>query len=59
MGLEHCRLLDAYYAVLATPQLLARHGDAPFWRTLKAEAIPLLAGGSFPWAWRARATGPG
>ena len=62
MGLEHCRLLDAYDAVLealqdcrlplqpllATPQLLARHGDAPFWRTLKAEAIPLLAGSRFP-----------
>ena len=62
MGLEHCRLFDAYDVVLealqscrlplqplvATPQLLARHGDAPFWRTLKAEAIPLLAGSRFP-----------
>ena len=62
MGLGHCRLLDAYDAVLdalqtcrlplqplvATPQLLACHGDAPFWRTLKAEAIPLLAGSRFP-----------
>jgi len=62
MGLEHCRLLDAYDAVLealqpcplplqplvATPQLLARHGDAPFWRTLRAEAIPLLDGSRFP-----------
>ena len=62
MGLEHCRLLDAYDAVLealqhcrlplqplvATPQLLARHADAPFWRTLQAEAIPLLMGSRFP-----------
>ena len=62
MGLEHCRLLDAYDAVLealqhcrlplqplvATPQLLARHTDAPFWRTLRAEAIPLLMGSRFP-----------
>jgi len=62
MGLEHCRLLDAYDVVLealqgcrlplqplvATPQLLARHGDAPFWRTLRAEAIPLLDGSRFP-----------
>jgi predicted nucleotidyltransferase len=62
MGLEHCRLLDAYDAVLealqncrlplqplvATPQLLARHGDAPFWRTVRLEAIPLLAGSHFP-----------
>jgi len=59
MGLEHCRQLDAYDAVLATPQLLARHGDAPFWRTLKAEAIPLLAGDRFPWAGKAHAAGPG
>ena len=49
MGLEHCRLLEAYNAVLvATPQLLARHADAPFWRTLRAEAIPLLMGSRFP-----------
>ena len=62
MGLEHCRVLDAYDAVLealkscrlplqplvATPQLLARHGDTPFWRTVRLEAIPLLAGSHFP-----------
>lgn len=44
---------DASHRVAMEP------GDAPFWRTLKAEAIPLLAGGRFPWAWRAHATGPG
>lgn len=62
MGLADRRLLDAYDAVLqalqecalplqplvAPPQLLARHGDAPFWRTVKAEAIPLLEGSRFP-----------
>ena len=62
MGLEHCRVLDAYDAVLealqscrlplqplvATPQLLARHGNTPFWRTVRLEAIPLLAGSHFP-----------
>ncbi|MEB3354870.1 MAG: nucleotidyltransferase domain-containing protein [Cyanobacteriota bacterium] len=62
MGLERCRLLDSYDVVLealqgcrlplqplvATRQLLARHGDAPFWRTLRAEAIPLLVGSRFP-----------
>jgi len=62
MGLEHYRVLDAYEAVLqaledcrlplqplvVTPQLLARHGDAPFWRTVRGDAIPLLAGSQFP-----------
>jgi len=62
VDLEHCRVLDAYDGVLealqdcrlalqplvATPQLLARHGDAPFWRTVRLEAIPLLAGSHFP-----------
>ena len=61
MGLEHCRVLDAYDAVLealkscrlplqplvATPQLLARHGETPFRRTVRLEAIPLLAGSHF------------
>jgi hypothetical protein len=28
--------------------LLVKHGDAPFWRSLKAEAIPLLEGCQFP-----------
>ena len=62
MGLEHCRALDAYDAVMealkscrlllqplvATPQLLARHGDTPFWRTVRLEAVPLLASSHFP-----------
>jgi hypothetical protein len=34
--------------LVATPQLLARHGDTPFWRTVRLEAIPLLAGSHFP-----------
>jgi hypothetical protein len=28
--------------------LLARHGNTPFWRTVRLEAIPLLAGSHFP-----------
>lgn len=62
MGLAHRRLLDAYDAVLealqpcrlpvqplvASPALLRKHGDAPFWRSVKAEAIPLLQGCRFP-----------
>ena len=62
MGLADRRLLEAYDAVLealqscalplqplvARPALLAKHGDAPFWRSVKAEAIPLLAGSCFP-----------
>ena len=28
--------------------LLRKHGDAPFWRSVKAEAIPLLQGCRFP-----------
>ena len=28
--------------------LLVNHGDAPFWRSVKAEAIPLLEGCQFP-----------
>ena len=62
MGLANRRLLDAYDAVLqalqdcslplqplvASHQLLERHGDAPFWRSVKAEAIPLLQGSRFP-----------
>lgn len=34
--------------LVAAPSLLARHGDAPFWRTVQAEALPLLAGSAFP-----------
>lgn len=62
MGLADRRLLDAYDAVLdalqpchlpvqplvASVSLLRKHGDAPFWRTVKAEAIPLLVGCRFP-----------
>ncbi len=62
MGLADRRLLDAYDAVLealqpcrlpvqplvASPALLRNHGDAPFWRSVKAEAIPLLQGCRFP-----------
>ncbi len=42
MGLNEMRLLDAYGAVLV------KHGDAPFWRSVMAEAIPLLEGCRFP-----------
>jgi predicted nucleotidyltransferase len=62
MGLADRRLVDAYEAVLealqpcrlpvqplvASPALLRKHGDAPFWRSVKAEAIPLLQGCRFP-----------
>ena len=62
MGLADRRLLDAYDAVLealqpcrlpvqplvASPALLRKHGDAPFWRSVKAEAVPLLQGCRFP-----------
>ena len=34
--------------LVAAPSLLARHGDSPFWRSVKAEARPLLAGSVFP-----------
>ncbi len=62
MGLADRRLLDAYDVVLETLKdcclpiqplvagrdLLRKHGDSPFWRTVKAEAIPLLEGCRFP-----------
>ena len=62
MGLADRRLVDAYDAVLealqpcrlpvqplvASPALLRKHGVAPFWRSVKAEAIPLLQGCRFP-----------
>lgn len=62
MGMAEMRLLDAYDAVhealqpcrlpvqplVASPALLQKHGDAPFWRSVKAEAIPLLIGCQFP-----------
>ena len=34
--------------LVAAPSLLARHGDSPFWRSVKAEARPLLVGSVFP-----------
>jgi hypothetical protein len=34
--------------LVASPALLRKHGDAPFWRSVKAEAIPLLQGCRFP-----------
>jgi predicted nucleotidyltransferase len=62
MGLSDKRLLDAYDAVLealadchlplqplvARDDVLVKHGDSPFWRSVKAEAIPLLEGCQFP-----------
>lgn len=62
MGMNEMRLLDAYGAVLEALQdcrlplqpqlagraLLVKHGDSPFWRSVKAEAIPLLEGSRFP-----------
>jgi predicted nucleotidyltransferase len=62
MGLSDKRLLDAYDAVLEALQdcrlpvqpvvagqaLLKKHGDSPFWRSVKAEAVPLLEGCRFP-----------
>ena len=62
MGLADRRRLAAYDLVLqafetcplpvqpliASPALLARHGDAPFWRSVKREALPLLEGSRFP-----------
>jgi predicted nucleotidyltransferase len=62
MGRSDKRLLDAYDAVLEALQdcrlpvqplvagqaLLAKHSDSPFWRTVKAEAIPLLDRCRFP-----------
>lgn len=62
MGLAERRLIDAYDVVLealgdcrlpvqplvAAPALLQKHGDAPFWRRVKAVAIPLLHGCRFP-----------
>lgn len=62
MGLNEMRLLDAYGAVLEALQdcrlpvqpllagraLLVKHGDSPFWRSVKAEAIPLLEVCRFP-----------
>ncbi|MFZ9317579.1 MAG: nucleotidyltransferase domain-containing protein [Vulcanococcus sp.] len=61
-GFEGVPLLQAYDQALevigdvhlplqplvAAPSLLARHGDSPFWRSVKAEAKPLLVGSEFP-----------
>ncbi|WP_341882473.1 nucleotidyltransferase domain-containing protein [Synechococcus sp. UW140] len=62
MGFENQNLLDAYNSVLeviypcplplqpliAGKHLLTQHGDAPFWRSIKNDAIPLLLGSKFP-----------
>jgi hypothetical protein len=56
------RLLDAYDAVLEAlwdcplplqplvvrREVLVRHSDTPFWRAVRVEAVPLLAGSRFP-----------
>ena len=34
--------------LVASPALLRKHGDAPFWRSVKAEAITLPQGCMFP-----------
>jgi hypothetical protein len=61
-GFEGVSVLEAYDRALAVigdcalplqplvaaPSVLARHGDAPFWRSVKAEARPLLSGSVFP-----------
>ena len=61
-GLEGIPLLQAYDQALeaigdcplplqplvAAPSLLSRCGDAPFWRSVKQEAVPLLQGSRFP-----------
>lgn len=61
-GLEGVPVLQAYEQALdaigdcdlplqplvASPSLLARHGDSPFWRSVKREARPLMDGSVFP-----------
>jgi predicted nucleotidyltransferase len=61
-GLEGVPVLQAYGQALdaigdcelpvqplvASPSLLARHGDSPFWRSVKREARPLMDGSAFP-----------
>lgn len=62
LGLEDLSVLQAYDRVLEALQTcslpvqpvvvrsatLLRHGDSPFWRDVKREAIPLLEGCRFP-----------
>ena len=62
LGLVPGRLLDGYDAVLkglwdcplplqplvVRREVLVRHSDTPFWRAVRAEAVPLLAGSRFP-----------
>lgn len=62
LGLEGLSVLQAYERVLAALEAsalplqpvvvrsatLRRHGDSPFWRDVKQDAIPLLAGCRFP-----------
>lgn len=61
-GLADHRVVEAYglaleaigttplpiHPLVASPELLARHGDSPFWRSVKAEARPLMQGSHFP-----------
>lgn len=62
LGMENRTVLQAYDLVLEALQgcslpvqpvvvrtaTLQRHGDSPFWRDVRREAIPLLAGCRFP-----------
>ena len=62
LGLVPGRLLDGYDAVLKAlwdcplplqplvvrREVLVCHSDTPFWRAVRAEAVPLLAGSRFP-----------
>ena len=34
--------------LVASPELLVRHADSPFWRSVRAEARPLMEGSKFP-----------
>ena len=45
-ALQPCRL--PVQPLVASPALLLKHGDVPFWRSVKAEAIPMLRGCRFP-----------
>ncbi len=45
-ALQDCRL--PVQPLLAGRAVLVKHGDSPFWRSVKAEAIPLLEGCWFP-----------
>lgn len=34
--------------LVASPELLVLHADSPFWRSVRAEARPLMEGSQFP-----------